>query len=146
MRAVLISICFLTAITPTRSDFTMLPVQAPPVQAPAAPPAAAAEPSPSGTETSTKAPGQPTPAKTPLAGTTSHIIPVAAGFGNHIPLSFAVRQIVPPGIKVAYGPGADQASLVDWLGGRRWTLVLRDAVRPLGLHVTVHSKNIAIRK
>ena len=32
---------------------------------------------------------------------------IAHGFGRQVPLSFAVRQIVPPAIKVAYRPGAD---------------------------------------
>jgi hypothetical protein len=61
-------------------------------------------------------------------------------------LSFAVRQIVPSSIKITYGPGTDQASLVDWQGGRKWTVVLRDALRPLGLRVTVNPNAIAIRK
>jgi hypothetical protein len=68
----------------------------------------------------------------------------ARGFGLQIPLEFAVRQIVPAEIKVIYGPGADHNALVDWQGGKRWKLVLRDAVRPLGLDVRVHAYFVSI--
>ena len=39
---------------------------------------------------------------------------LAFGFGDRIPLSFAVRQIVPPAVKVTYGPGADPNA--PWTG------------------------------
>jgi hypothetical protein len=68
----------------------------------------------------------------------------ARGFGSQIPLEFAVRQIVPAKIKIIYGSGADHNALVDWQGGKRWTLVLRDAVRPLGLDVRVHANFVSI--
>ena len=64
-------------------------------------------------------------------------IPVANGFGRQVPLAFAVRQIVPAGVRTAFGPGVDQAALVDWSGGGPWTGVLRTAVHPLGLRITV---------
>ena len=63
--------------------------------------------------------------------------PIAQGFGQQVPLAFAMRQIVPPGVKTSFGPGVNQAALVDWSGGRPWIEVLRAAVQPLGLHVTV---------
>jgi hypothetical protein len=68
----------------------------------------------------------------------------ARGFGSQIPLDFAVRQIVPAKIKVIYGSGADHNALVDWQGGKRWKLVLRNAVRPLGLDVRVHANFVSI--
>ena len=37
-----------------------------------------------------------------------------------------------------------QNALVDWQGGKRWTLVLRDAVRPLGLDVRIHANFVSI--
>ena len=71
-------------------------------------------------------------------------IPVAHGFGQQVPLAFATRQIVPAGIKTTFGTGVDQAALVDWTGGRPWIDVLRVAVHPLGLHVTVRWMAISI--
>jgi hypothetical protein len=71
---------------------------------------------------------------------------LAYGFGKQIPLSFAVRQIVPPAVIVSYGPGADSNALVNWRGGRGWNRVLLDAVRPLGLHLVMTHMAVEIRK
>ena len=38
---------------------------------------------------------------------TSTRFKIAYGFGHQVPLSFAVRQIVPPAITVTYRPGTD---------------------------------------
>ena len=62
---------------------------------------------------------------------------MAYGFGNNVPLAFACRQIVPPAVKVTYGPGADPHTLVSWKGGDTWNRVLRDAVKPLGLRLVM---------
>ena len=73
------------------------------------------------------------PLKTPALA--NHPMPprfeMAYGFGYQIPLSFAVRQIVPSTVKVTYGPGADPNALVDWKGGHS-----RDAA---GLSSVSHS-------
>ncbi len=71
-------------------------------------------------------------------------IPIANGFGRQVPLAFAARQIVPTGVKTTFGPDVDQAELVDWTGGGPWIGVLRNAVQPIGLHVTVRSMAISI--
>ncbi len=71
---------------------------------------------------------------------------MAYGFGNRIPLSFAVRQIVPHTIKVSYGPGASPYALVDWKGGSTWNRVLGDAVKPLGLRLVMTYMAVEIRK
>jgi hypothetical protein len=70
---------------------------------------------------------------------------VAYGFGDQIPLDFAVKQIVPSAVKVTYGPGADPADLVDWKGGQTWDHVLVAAVKPLGLRVVMTGRAIEIR-
>ena len=62
---------------------------------------------------------------------------VAHGFGQNVPLSFAVRQVVPPRVRVSYGRGVDRQQPVSWTGGKPWDQVLRNAVRPLGLHVVM---------
>ena len=71
---------------------------------------------------------------------------LAFGFGDRIPLSFAVRQIVPPAVKVTYGPGADPNAPVDWKGGQAWNRVLSEAVKPLGLRLVVSRMAVEIRK
>lgn len=70
--------------------------------------------------------------------------PIANGFGRQVPLAFAARQIVPAGVKTTFGSDVDQSELVDWTGGGPWTQVLRNAVQPLGLHVTVRWMAVSI--
>ena len=60
---------------------------------------------------------------------------IAHGFGQNVPLDFAVKQIVPSMTRVAYGREVDQQAAVTWRGGQAWDAVLRAAVAPLGLHV-----------
>ena len=60
-----------------------------------------------------------------------------AGFGDQVPLSFAVRQIVPARFQVAFGEAVNSNAPVDWKGGKPWRPTLSDAVRPLGLTVSV---------
>jgi hypothetical protein len=71
---------------------------------------------------------------------------VAEGFGDQVPLRFAVRQIVPGAVKVTYGPGADPDAVVDWRGGQGWNRVLFRAVRPLGLRLVITYMAVEIRK
>jgi len=71
---------------------------------------------------------------------------LAFGFGDRIPLSFAIRQIVPPAVKVTYGPGADPNAPVDWKGGQAWNRVLSEAVKPLGLRLVISRMAVEIRK
>lgn len=71
---------------------------------------------------------------------------IARGFGDQIPLSFAVRQIVPPSINVTFGPGADDAALVDWRGGKPWRLVLDEAIEPLGLRLDLRDRSLTITR
>jgi hypothetical protein len=88
------------------------------------------------------------PLKTPPPA--NHPMPsrfeMAYGFGDQIALSFAVRQIVPPTVKVTYGPGADPNALVDWKGGQTWNRVLLTAVKPLGLRLVFTHTAVEIRK
>ena len=71
---------------------------------------------------------------------------LAQGFGDQVPLRFAVRQIVPRAVKVTYGPGADPDAAVDWKGGQGWNRVLFNAVRPLGLRLVMSHMAVEIRK
>ena len=71
---------------------------------------------------------------------------VARGFGDQVPLSFAVRQIVPLAVRVTYGPGAAPDALVTWKGGEGWNRVLLRAVHPLGLRLVMSTMAVQIRK
>ena len=71
-------------------------------------------------------------------------IPLAQGFGNEVPLSFAARQIVPPGIAIRLGPGVDADAPVTWAGGGPWNQVLATAVAPLGYRVRVGWEGVTI--
>jgi hypothetical protein len=70
--------------------------------------------------------------------------PTVSGFGDQVPLTFAVRQIVPGNFQVAYAAGVDEDAPVDWKGGELWRATLTDAVRPLGLAVTVSGLKVTI--
>jgi hypothetical protein len=71
---------------------------------------------------------------------------VAQGFGDRIPLGFAVRQIVPAAVKVRYGQGVSPDDLVDWKGGEGWNRVLSRAVHPLGLRLVMTYMAVEIRR
>jgi hypothetical protein len=71
---------------------------------------------------------------------------IARGFGNNVPLGFACRQIVPPAVRVTFGPGASPSTLVTWEGGKGWNQVLREAVKPVGLRLVMTYMAVEIRK
>ncbi len=89
------------------------------------------------------APARPAPSVSANRGQPLHW-KLAIGFGNGVPLAFACRQIVPPAVKVTYGPGVNPAVLVNWKGGAGWNHVLRDTVKPLGLHLRMTYMAVAI--
>src|SRR5262249_9766136 len=62
-------------------------------------------------------------------------IPIARGFGERVPPAFAVRQIVPGGIRLTLADGVDPDAPVDWRGGRAWDRTLAEAAAPLGLRL-----------
>jgi hypothetical protein len=132
--AALTIVGLLIAGTQAQADLALLPPDSPLTSKAAAP----SPPNAAATDQ------HPTPRKARRPHLHDLATPTARGFGIQIPLSFAVHQIVPAPIKVTYGRSANQAALVDWQGGRNWTLVLRDAVRPLGLHLKIHKANVLI--
>lgn len=79
---------------------------------------------------------------------TRRILPTdtAQGFGEAVPLSFACRQIVPAGIQVVYGSGVDPQLAVNWIGGKPWAVVLRDALMSTGLVIVPRGRTIEIRR
>ena len=73
--------------------------------------------------------------------------PLAQGFGKAVPLAVAAEMIVPPGVGISVDDDVDlQGTLVDWQGGRAWPEVLRTALRPAGLQVTVIPGRVLITR
>ena len=70
--------------------------------------------------------------------------PPLQGFGHRIPLTFAVRQIVPAYFQVAFADAVQKDAPVDWKGGHSWRETLAEAVRPLGLVITVRGPKVTI--
>lgn len=71
---------------------------------------------------------------------------IARGFGADVPLDFAARQIVPIGVRVVYGPGIDRHQATSWTGGTPWNRTLQDAIRPLGLRMTLAGQVVTITR
>ena len=70
---------------------------------------------------------------------------IAQGFGRQVPLAFAVRQLVPPPVRVSYGPDVDTSAPISWTGGAPWDRVLRVAVEPLGLRLVIGRGTVELR-
>jgi len=71
---------------------------------------------------------------------------MARGFGDAVPIAFAVRQIVPAGVRVHYGTGIDPQSLVSWRGNQPWNQALAAAVRPLRLKIVAGTDIVLIAR
>ena len=71
---------------------------------------------------------------------------MAQGFGNQVPLRFAVLQIVPKGVTVTYASGVSPDAAVDWTGGQSWPSVLARAVAPLHLRLAFTPQGVLVRK
>ena len=70
--------------------------------------------------------------------------PAVMGFGDQIPLSFAVRQIVPTRLQVAFGKEVDRERRVDRRGCKPWQTALLEAIKPIGLTIDVHGLTLTI--
>jgi len=164
MRTVLLvtiaTLLFHASICPAYADFVLrsgnpTPQGTPPVPSPgpgsvtpAPNPTAAAATSgavaaPSGIS-ATPLPPPATPRKPINLLPQSYRVPIAHGFGHEVPLSFAVRQIVPSRLHVAYANQVNPSALVSWKGGQPWNVVLVHAVQPLGYRVWVSSSTVHI--
>jgi hypothetical protein len=141
MRRYLMSALLLVPLTApgARADFVVA-ASRPPALAPTTAPNFAPAPGPSeASQPANAAETSPAPSLRPR-------FKLAQGFGDQVPLSFAVRQIVPRAVRVTYGPGADPDALVDWKGGEGWNRVLFRAVHPLGLRLVMTYMAVQIRK
>jgi hypothetical protein len=89
--------------------------------------------------------GQPLAFDTPIKPPQAILRPILArGFGDDIPLAFAIRQIVPATVKVEYGSSVDRDVRVSWIGGKPWRQVLHTTLSPLGIHAAQSGGTIRI--
>ena len=58
---------------------------------------------------------------------------VIEGFGSHVPLVMALREITPSSYQFAFAPGLNLGTLVTWHGGAPWHDVVNNVLQPLGL-------------
>lgn len=67
---------------------------------------------------------------------------VIEGFGSDIPLALALQQIVPADYAYSFDPAVNPGLRVSWNGGKPWDQIIRDAVAPSNLNVTVSDKTV----
>lgn len=77
------------------------------------------------------------PAEVPRIPVPRPSLPRAAGFGEDVPLRFAVAQIVPKDVRVEWSPDVHQEAEVSWRGDRPWNVALAEALRPHGYKLRV---------
>lgn len=69
-----------------------------------------------------------------------------AGFGTDIPLSLAVKQIVPDGYKVQIAPGVDSSVPVSWKEGGGWKQAITSAAKGAGYTAVVGADTVRITR
>lgn len=82
----------------------------------------------------------------PLQTARTYDLPRLDGFGESIPFSVAISQVVPPDFAVTYEDQPDPDTLVSWAGGRPWDRVLEDMLYAHGYRVMVGHKTVSIFK
>ena len=67
------------------------------------------------------------------------------GFGRDVPMSAAMRQVVPDGWSVSYGVGVDAAQIVSWRGAEDWHSVVDEMCNRRGLTVSYDAEGRSVR-
>ncbi len=67
------------------------------------------------------------------------------GFGRDVPMSAAMRQVVPDGWSVSYGVGVDAEQHVNWRGAEDWRQVVDGVAASRGLTVSYEAEQHAVR-
>ena len=110
-------------------------------------PAPMPQPSSSPLERALKAAAQPAPTVPDLMPEAA-TAPTLQGFASDVPLALALRQVVPPMYKFAYGPNVDLGERVNWQGGKPWNQVLQDmaARNNLAAQIDEARKTVNLRR
>jgi hypothetical protein len=67
------------------------------------------------------------------------------GFGRDVPMSAAMRQVVPDGWSVSYGVGVDAEQRVNWRGAEDWRQVVDGVASSRGLTVSYEAEQRSVR-
>lgn len=84
----------------------------------------------------------PAPVTSPVPTTVSDA--VVEGFGKDLPLAMALRDIVPPQYAYSFSPRDIAGVKISWRGGKPWQDVLKDALAPYDLGMSIDGKALAI--
>lgn len=69
---------------------------------------------------------------------------VVQGFGKHVPLVIALRQILPSSYTFAHGDGVNLSQPVDWQGGKPWSQVLQTTLASISLQAVISADTVMI--
>lgn len=76
--------------------------------------------------------------------TTSNI--VVEGFADQVPLTVALRQVLPRGMVYSIAEDVDLQTRVSWQGGQPWRDVLISALQAVGLRATFASNMVRVER
>ncbi|MDR3450762.1 MAG: TcpQ domain-containing protein [Alphaproteobacteria bacterium] len=71
---------------------------------------------------------------------------VVEGFASQVPLSIALRQILPVGYNYVIEANVDAATLVSYKGGQGWHTTLSDMLAPAGLVARQQGRNVTVAR
>ncbi len=68
------------------------------------------------------------------------------GFASDVPLTVALRQVLPRGVMYTIADDVDTSTSVSWNGGRDWQTVLNDMLGKAGLRAAYSQNTVLIEK
>lgn len=86
------------------------------------------------------------PAEVPRVPKPWPTLPRTQGFGEDVPLGFAVGMIVPGNVRIEWWPETNPRVPVSWTGGRPWNVVLAEAIRPHGYKAVATAARVEIKR
>lgn len=93
---------------------------------------------------SVPAKASPTVSVPPALAAPSASAEVVRGFGNNVPLTVALREILPAGYGFSVDQDVDLGTLVSFKGGKSWRETLQDAIRPANLVMREQDHTVSI--
>ena len=72
--------------------------------------------------------------------------PAVLGFANHVPLTVALRQILPPSYSFSIDQDVDMGVAVSFKGGKPWRQTLAETLAPVGLGMHEQAQMVVISR
>lgn len=69
-----------------------------------------------------------------------------SGFGNDLPLTVALQQVIPEGYGFSLTPGVNADTAVSWQGEKPWREVLDNMLSPQGLDFSVQGTTVLVKQ